>query len=921
MPGPVREQVTPASLPWTDRGEPFASRSVAAPSPRSPRDMEILRSLARRISPTDAGALNNLGVVYYNKGLIDEAIDQFEQALDLDPRMLVAERNLQIAYFATGWFEDAVHELRARLDADPEDAFARDRLATICFYGGDVDAALTEWREVLHTRPRDARIYERIARAEVKRGDLDAALVALRNAVAIQPRNARLQLRTGEVLYLRGLHSDAREPLEKAVTLDDTLAEAYHLLAFVYGDLGLQDRATKAADRAKELNPSLGRTERSLSLDRHSLARYEELVGDRTSRVAVSEGGALVHYNLGLAFRQKALWDEAIREFGLALERGEDPFLVRQAQAEMLLLRSAGEDAASLYEELLEQEPASPKLWNELGVARHQAGQLEAAETAYRRALSLDPVYALAWNNLGVALHYHGASDAAERAYRAALSEDRATADVWRNLALLLQRAGRRDEAFSAYRNAVELDPGAALAWTGLGTLFMERGAPHRAKEVLMRAVEADPDLAEARYQLAFALSAVGDYPGALRETQRALELNPYMPQSRFRLLIDLQYEEAGVLAPELDAPERLRVGEAIPTFEFEGNGLDHVFGSEAETTGPTPIEPEAEPAVDEALVPSSPASIEALADARAALERSDYVQAMAAVQRATALGANRIESLLLQGEVFAERGLPGEAVERFEEARTEIERLDSVHVAAVIGSDALRRALMGAARALTELGRSGEAVEVAERLRSLTPDDVNVRKTLADALLRDGQAERAARVIESARSIVPDDVDLLTRLGRAYRACGDLDRAEDALRGAIARNPDALAARVALGRLLSELDRLDEAAEQFRAALEALPSYGDAALGLADLEMARGDAQAAINTLVDLLTVDPFHLAALVRLGDLLCLAERQGEAAVAYRRVLRFDPGYAEALEGLERLFPETESVASSDVRFGFD
>ena len=72
--------------------------------PRSTRDLEILRSLARRISPDDAGAHNNLGVVFYQKGLHEEAIAAFERALELDPRMQVAERNLQIAYFHTGYF-------------------------------------------------------------------------------------------------------------------------------------------------------------------------------------------------------------------------------------------------------------------------------------------------------------------------------------------------------------------------------------------------------------------------------------------------------------------------------------------------------------------------------------------------------------------------------------------------------------------------------------------------------------------------------------------------------------------------------------------------------------------------------------------------------------------------------------------------
>ncbi len=898
-----------ATLPWTDRGD---SPWREAASPRSPRDVEILRSLARRINRADPGALNNLGVVFYNKGLVEDAVRHFEDALELDPRMQVAERNLQIAYFATGYFETLVRELLDRLLADSEDAVARNRLARVYFYGGDVDAAVREWKSVLHVRSRDAGVYQGIARAEAKRGDLDAALVALRNAAAIQPRNARIHLRIGEVLYLRGLHTDAREPLEKAVGLDDTLAEAHHLLAFVYGDLGLEERANRSAARAAELNPSLARAERGLSLDRYSEAIYEELVGDRTARVTVAEGGALAHYNLGLAFRQKALWDEAIREFRLATERGEDPFLVRQAQAEMLLLRGNGGEAVAVYEELLEQEPASPKLWNELGVARHQAGQMEAAEQAYRRSLALDPVYPLAWSNLGVALHHKGKRREAEEAFRSALSDGRAARDVWRNLGLHQQRIGRRDDAAIAYRSAVDIDPASPLAWTGLGTLFLERSEPARAREALMRAVEADPDLAEARYQLAFALSALGDYPGALRETQRALELNPYMPQPRFRLLIDLQYEEAGVLAPELDAPTRVDATGGIATFEFEGEGLDAVFGE-----APTPPLPEPVlELVDEpdALAPSSPESIEPLAAARAALARREVTLALDEVQRAAALGANRIEVMLLQGDAFLDRDLPGEAVERFQTALAEIERHDEAAVAAALGSNAIRRALLGLARSLTELGRTAEAIEAAERVRTMAPADTRVQITLADALLRAGEAERAVQILEAARSGAPDDVELLTRLGQAWRLRGDAARAEAAFRAAVARNERALEARVSLGRLLADAQRTDEGAAELRAVLDGLPSYGEAAVALADLELARGNGQAAVNTLVDLLMVDAYHLPALVRLGDALCMFGQQREAARAYRRVLRFDPGYIDALLGLERLSP-TEGAAAMD------
>ena len=43
--------------------------NAQARAPRSERDLRILRGFAQRIDAADAGAHNNLGVLYFNKGL------------------------------------------------------------------------------------------------------------------------------------------------------------------------------------------------------------------------------------------------------------------------------------------------------------------------------------------------------------------------------------------------------------------------------------------------------------------------------------------------------------------------------------------------------------------------------------------------------------------------------------------------------------------------------------------------------------------------------------------------------------------------------------------------------------------------------------------------------------------------------------
>src|SRR5450432_4216951 len=103
----------------------------------SERDRDVLRSFARRIDPSDAGAHNNLGVLYYNKGLHDEAVGAFMRALELDPKMQVAQRNLEIAYFQTGYYDRRVAELREQLRARPADREARWELGRACALLGD----------------------------------------------------------------------------------------------------------------------------------------------------------------------------------------------------------------------------------------------------------------------------------------------------------------------------------------------------------------------------------------------------------------------------------------------------------------------------------------------------------------------------------------------------------------------------------------------------------------------------------------------------------------------------------------------------------------------------------------------------------------------------------------------------------------
>ncbi|HMA42928.1 MAG TPA: tetratricopeptide repeat protein, partial [Gemmatimonadales bacterium] len=658
--------------------------------------------------------------------------------------------------------------------------------------------------------------------------------------------------------------------LQRAVELNPDNASAHYLMAFVLGDSGRHQEARAASKRAIELNPPLARAQANLSIER--LKSNERLSQPYLVREAlemeVVEGRELAHFNLGLAFRQKGYYAEALREYRLALERGEDRRLALQAMAEVHLLRRDFDTALELYETLIHEVPDSPKLWNEHGVVLHQAGRVDEALASYRRAAEIDAKYALAWNNIGVALAHQGGTEEAIEAFREALRQQSTFAAARLNLALLLLHIRRLQLALEAYRQVLSDEPKNASAWNGVGLVLVELKRFADARNAFARAVEADARHAGAHYNLSFTLSNLGDFDGALRATKRALELDPYYVAQKFALTIDLQYEDANIgVVPQISADV---TAESLGAeFTFDQRLLDNIF---------------------QELAPPEPATAaERQRDDLLALAR-DYVSkglfdlASAEAMRGIQRGADPIEATTLIADLYAKRGLHGEALERYREVLA----LSPDHV----------EARLGEIKALLALGRAAEAAAPAEQLLALAPGQVEPLVVAAQARAAEGDAAAALTALQEAQSRAPARADLRKLQGDVLAKVGDRGGALAAYRAALDLDQGFVAVWVDLGRMHELRDEWTEAQRAYEHALDVLPTYHEAALALADLQRRQGRLRPAIARLADLLEQDPYDLDALILLGRALLEDKRLPAALEAFRRVLKFDPEHVAAL-----------------------
>jgi tetratricopeptide (TPR) repeat protein len=191
---------------------------------------ELLYRQVLAVDPKQADALHLLGVIAYQVGRHDRAIEHIEAALRLrgpDPEML---SNLGGAYLAMGRAAEALSCYQRAVQLRPGFASAHYNLGNVLLGQKRLAEALACYREALRLQPDNVGAHMNLGNALQAQGDLAGAIASFQQALRFNPAFAEAHINLGIALHAQERLPEAAACYRQALQLRPDFPEGHYNL-------------------------------------------------------------------------------------------------------------------------------------------------------------------------------------------------------------------------------------------------------------------------------------------------------------------------------------------------------------------------------------------------------------------------------------------------------------------------------------------------------------------------------------------------------------------------------------------------------------------------------------------------------------------------------------------------------------------
>lgn len=766
----------------------------------SQEELKILKSFAERIPEGDPGAHNNLAIVYFNKGLYDEAIEELERALRIDSNFVLARNNLDIILKKTGRLEEKIEKLVRTIDREPYDEQKTLELADTYRKLNRYSQAIIFYRKVLDFNPGSFEAHYGLGITLKLLGKYDDALEEIKTALEIKI-SPDVYRTLGEIYFNKGIIDLAIRNFQESIMLDPSLAEGHFLLGFALGEKGKVDESLEEVKKAIALNPALAQFEPNLPIDIKEHKGHWEFLKEQLGTPKISDNEYQVHYNLGMTYRNKGLFNEAKREFEECLKLQPTNPDLHLVFGEVELFLGRIDSAQEYIQRAYESDFDSATCINVLGVVHCLRGELTDAVKLFDQALAIKNDHPAILNNLAVSESNLNNHERALDCYRRAVSGGCVEARF--NLGMYYLRSGDHEKALKAFSGT------SADEEFGKGLVYYEQGKDNDAIASFKKTLSNTPNHAGAYYNLGFIYTKLGKFKEGLDHIKKGMEIEPNYDKDKYLIALE----------PELS-----------------GYGLFY---------SPRTVQSEKTKSVEKDLpVLEIPSADNYIANAEAYLKENSYSDALSMVDQALGLQPEWSKAIILKANILVQMAKTDDA---FATLNSYIkEHPQDAEVKASLGN------------MMRQNGQLKEAKVLYLELLDVDQNNIGWLTQEAEILCALGELDDALSYYDKIYKMNNENIAANLGFLRIHISKKDFQKAEPFLKFLSDKHSDIYDFNVLAGLYYHENNKRDEAIHYFEKAIEldssqALPYYH---LGL--LLVQRGDFERACDNWKKALLLSP---------------------------------------------------------------
>ena len=318
----------------------------------------------------------SLGFVYYQQGRTNAALDEFKEAIRINPNFAEAHRNLGLLLGEQGQTNLALGEFQLAVQLNPSFASARYNLGCYLIKTGQMDEGIRQFKETAHFRPEDQESCQMLLDMLLANGQTNAAISQLQEVIKVIPSNPEIHYRLGNLFSHNGQTEEAVAQFQETIRLKPGLFEAHNNLGNLLSKMGQSDQAIIELKEAIRLKPDL----------------------------------ADAHYNLGVLYMKKGMNDGAIDEFQTAIRLSPNLDTAHYYLGNVYMKGGQMDLASAQFQEAIRINPDHAFAHNKLGIALGSMGRVNEAIAEFQTAVRLKPDYAEANTNLALSLKLQGTS-------------------------------------------------------------------------------------------------------------------------------------------------------------------------------------------------------------------------------------------------------------------------------------------------------------------------------------------------------------------------------------------------------------------------------------------------------------------------------------------------------------------------------